>query len=76
MTTRMAWWTVTVVPLATRATVGAMEAAASVTGALVLVTSLVPVFVVCLVALRARDAGRGCFSRFADPARGAARGSD
>ena len=57
------------VPLAARATIGLTHAMATGLGALVLVTSLVPVFAVCMVALGARQADRGRLSRSSGPAR-------
>jgi hypothetical protein len=56
-------------PIAARATIGLTHAMATGLGALVLVTSLVPVFAVCMVALGARQADRGRLSRSSDPAR-------
>jgi hypothetical protein len=56
-------------PIAARATIGSTHAMATGLGALVLVTSLVPVFAVCMVALGARRADRGRLSRASGPAR-------
>jgi hypothetical protein len=59
-------------PIAARATIGLTHAMATGLGALVLVTSLVPVFAVCMVALGAlgaRQADRGRLSRSSGPAR-------
>lgn len=53
----------TLVPTAARAAIGLTHAAATTLGALVLVTSLVPVFTVCMAALRARPAHRNRLSR-------------
>ncbi|HEX4994088.1 MAG TPA: hypothetical protein VFX87_03925 [Methylomirabilota bacterium] len=50
-------------PMAARATIGLTHATAMTLGALVLVTSLVPVFAVCMVALGVREPGRGRLSR-------------
>jgi hypothetical protein len=49
-----------VVPLALRSMIGCTRAMTTALGALVLVTSLVPVFAVCMAALgaRQRDGGR------------------
>lgn len=50
-------------PMGARATIGLTHATAMALGALVLVTSLVPVFAVCMVALGAREPDRGRLSR-------------
>ncbi len=55
MRTRLVWQTVKLIPSAARAVIGLTHAAATTLGALVLVTSLVPVFTVCLAALGARQ---------------------
>jgi hypothetical protein len=55
-------------PVAARATIGLTHAMATWLGALVLVTSLVPVFAVCMVALGARQ-DRGRLSRSSGSAR-------
>jgi hypothetical protein len=50
------------VPVAAQTAIGLTHATAIALGALVLVTSLVPVFAVCMAALRARDPARGPLS--------------
>lgn len=60
---------VNLLPIATRATIGLTHAMATGLGALVLVTSLVPVFAVCLAALAARQPGRARLSRLSESAR-------
>jgi hypothetical protein len=67
--TRFAWRTLAALPAATKTVVGGIDAMTTVAGALVLVTSLIPVFAVCMAALGARDAGRE-LSRFRIGARG------
>jgi hypothetical protein len=57
-------------PMAARATIGLTHATAVALGALVLVTSLVPVFAVCMVALGAREPDRGRLSRSSRSVRG------
>jgi hypothetical protein len=61
--TRLAWHVVNLLPTATRAAIGLTHAAATALGALVVVTSLVPVFAVCLTALGARQPDRGRLTR-------------
>lgn len=56
-------------PMAARATIEFARATAMALGALVLVTSLVPVFAVCMAALDARQLGRGRVSRSSESAR-------
>jgi hypothetical protein len=46
---------VELLPMAARATIGLTRATTTALGALVLVTSLVPVFAVCMAALAARQ---------------------
>jgi hypothetical protein len=46
---------VKLLPMAARATIGLTRATTTALGALVLVTSLVPVFAVCMAALAARQ---------------------
>lgn len=62
-----------VLPMAARATLGFMAgftgAMTATLGTLVLVTSLVPVFAVCMVALRARQPDEARFRSSADSAR-------
>jgi hypothetical protein len=67
--TRLAWRTLAALPAAAKTVVGGIDAMTTVAGALVLVTSLIPVFAVCMTALGARDAGRE-LSRFRIGARG------
>lgn len=69
MRTRLARQVVNAVPTVARAAIGLTHAAATTLGALVLVTSLVPVFAVCLAALGARPPDRGRLSRSSDLAR-------
>jgi len=69
MTSRLMWRALAALPVATKTAVRGIEVATTVVGALVVVTSLVPVFAVCLAALGARDAGRGRLSRFGEGAR-------
>lgn len=57
MKTRLAWRALTALPRAVQTTTSVLEAAATAVGALVVVTSFVPVFAVCLAVLRARGAG-------------------
>jgi hypothetical protein len=59
------------VPVAAQTAIGLTHATAIALGALVLVTSLVPVFAVCMAALGARDPARGPLS----PPSGSARES-
>jgi hypothetical protein len=63
MRTRLVWQVLTVLPTAVRAGLGVTHAAATTLGALVLVTSLVPVFAVWLTALGVRVPERGRLSR-------------
>jgi hypothetical protein len=63
MRTRLVWQTAILIPTAARAAIGLTHAAATTLGALVLVTSLVPVFAVCMAALGARHPDRGRLSR-------------
>jgi len=63
MRTRLARQVLIALPTAARATVGMARAATLTLGALVLVTTLVPVFVVCLAALGTHPAGRGRLTR-------------
>ena len=63
MRTRLVWQTVKLIPTAARVAIGLTHAAATTLGALVLVTSLVPVFAVCLAALGARPPDGGRLSR-------------
>lgn len=58
-----------VLPIAGRATIGLTRVMTTTLGALVLVTSLVPVFAVCMAALGARDPDRGRLSRSSGSAR-------
>jgi hypothetical protein len=69
MITRLMGRALIAVPMATQAVVRGIEAATTVVGALVLVTSLVPVFAVCMTALEAREAGRGRLSRLREDGR-------
>jgi hypothetical protein len=57
------------IPLAVRATIGFTRAMTTALGALVLVTSLVPVFAVCMAALGARPLDRGRLRRSSGSAR-------
>jgi hypothetical protein len=66
MITRLIGRALLALPTATYAAVRGIEAATTVVGALVLVTSLVPVFAVCIAALGARDS----LSRLRDGGRG------
>ena len=70
MRTRLAWQVLNLLPTAARAAIGLTHAAATALGALVLVTSLVPVFAVCMAALGAREADRGRLSRSPRSAQG------
>jgi hypothetical protein len=63
MRTRFVWQTVKLIPTAAQAAIGLTHAVATTLGALVLVTSLVPVFAVCLAALGARQPDGGRLSR-------------
>jgi hypothetical protein len=56
------------VPVAAQTAIGLTHAMAIALGALVLVTSLVPVFAVCMAALGTRDAARRPLSRSSGPA--------
>jgi hypothetical protein len=56
-------------PAPARVALGLTHAAATILGALVVVTSLVPVLAVCLAALGARPAAGGRLSRSSRPAR-------
>ncbi len=51
------------VPMALRSMIGVTRAMTTTLGALVLVTSLVPVFAVCMAALGAREPDRGRLRR-------------
>jgi len=66
MRTRLAWQVVNLLPTAARAAIGLTHAAATTLGALVVVTSLVPVFAACLTALGVRPSD---LSRSPDPSR-------
>lgn len=57
------------VPVAAQTAIGLTHATAILLGALVLVTSLVPLFAVWMAALGARDAARGPLSRRSGSAR-------
>jgi energy-converting hydrogenase Eha subunit A len=63
MRTRLAWQTVKLIPTAVQAAIGLTHVAVTTLGALVLVTSLVPVFAVCMAALGTRRPDRGRLSR-------------
>ncbi len=63
MRPRLAWQAMIFVPAAARAAIGLTHAAATTLGALVVVTSLMPVFAVCMTALGARPSHRGRLSR-------------
>ena len=56
-------------PMAVRTTIGFTRAMTTTLGALVLVTSLVPVFAVCMAALGARPDEPRRLSRFSSSAR-------
>ena len=56
-------------PMAARATIGVTRAMTTTLGVLVLVTSLVPVFAVCMAALSARPSDPGRVSRSSSSAR-------
>jgi hypothetical protein len=61
---------VNLLSMAAQATIGLTRAMTTALGALVLVTSLVPVFAVSMAALGARLPGRGRLSRWSGSARG------
>jgi hypothetical protein len=61
---------VNLLPMAARATIGLTRAMTTTLGALVLVTSLVPVFAVCMAALGARPPDHERLSRSSGSARG------
>jgi hypothetical protein len=63
MRTRLVWQTVKLLPTAAQAAIGLTHVAATTLGALILVTSLIPVFAVCMAALGARQPARGRLSR-------------
>ena len=69
MRTRLARQAVNALPAVARVVIGLTHGAATTLGALVLVTSLVPVFAVCLAAVGGRLPARGRLSRSSDPAR-------
>ena len=54
---------VNLLSMAAQATIGLTRAMTTALGALVLVTTLIPVFAVCMAALGAREADRGRLSR-------------
>ena len=60
------------VPMALRSMIGVARAMTTTLGALVLVTSLVPVFTVCMAALSARQPDRGRLRRSSGSAPGSA----
>jgi hypothetical protein len=61
---------VNLLSMAAQATIGLTRAMTTALGALVLVTSLIPVFAVCMAALGARPPDRGRLSRWSGSARG------